>query len=149
MYSWPGQLWGGFGGATYRILGLDEGVVDGDDFDIGMLEAERRSVLAYGRVCHTRGLSDEGEFGPQWHPKKPHGWFGTENSASPDGDGEGSAHLLRKTIRPMRPKPLMPTLRGMIEGGIDGRGDAEEPEDGERRSKRLRTDRKRFLFIDG
>jgi hypothetical protein len=37
----------------------------------------------------------------------------------------------------------------MIEGGIDGRGDAEEPEDGERRSKRLRTDRKRFLFIDG
>ena len=69
-------------GIAHGIVRLDEGVVDGDNVNVVVLDA--------GLQCQSR-LTD----GQVWR-----GW--------------GDAHALRKTILPMRPKPLIPTLTTIL-----------------------------------
>lgn len=63
---------------AYSIVGLDEGVVDGDDVDIVVLDTA-------------------------WEGQSRRGWAGMVDT-----------YALRKTILPMRPKPLIPTLTTMV-----------------------------------
>lgn len=69
-------------GIAHGIVRLNEGVVDGDNVNVVVLNA--------GRWCQSRLANRQA-----WR-----GW--------------GDAHALRKTILPMRPKPLIPTLTTIV-----------------------------------
>ena len=78
---------------THSILGLDEGIVDGNDLNVVVLDALNVSVTAAG-VLGVRMLTRCGR---------------PEREVS---DGARKRWTLKGglTMRPMRPKPLMPTL---------------------------------------
>jgi len=71
------MLWQAGLGGTHGVVGLDEGVIAGNDVDVLVLD----TALPVSRVFSHEAMA---------------------------------THALRKTIRPMRPKPLMPTLTTMF-----------------------------------
>jgi hypothetical protein len=66
-------------GEAYSVVGLDEGVVYGDNVDVVVLDAV---------TCGQRLMSCI--------------------------SGTGKTYALRKTIRPMRPNPLIPTCEDVL-----------------------------------
>jgi hypothetical protein len=102
MYAWTllGFRIGGGKEATHGIFGLNEGIVDSDDLDLVMLDAGRFSQVPLVAVC---GIYEQ--LTRYDRPVK------SCQRDCPDDVGIES----ELTIRPMRPKPLIPTRVGMFQ----------------------------------